>query len=131
MRFSTMDGRHRLAYVQRKRARRENVHLAGDAMARFAADLSAGSAIPDEVVLQALADTVDAEFKRHCRVVGLRGQELVINVDEVSRVYPMRMRWSGPLWRLLTSGFRRPLVSRLRFQFGSAGTCVGGAAEAT
>ncbi len=126
-----MDGRQRLAWMQRQRARRENVRLAGDAMARFAAELSAGPAMPDEAVLQALADTVDAEFKRHCRVAGLQGQVLVIHVDEVSMVYPMRMRWSGPLGRLLASGFRRSSISGVRFRFGRAGACLGAVAEVT
>lgn len=69
-----------------------------------------------------LADYVDEEFQRHCRIV-VRGRTVVINVDAPTLVYPMRMRWLSRLCEIMANSNRRG-VDRVVFEFGTAGISV-------
>ncbi len=86
---------HRLSWVQSNRKRAEHATPIGELVAKMAASMPArGDA---EEAAAVIADLVDDEFRKHCRVAGQRNGPWVVNVDAPALVYPMRLRWSARL----------------------------------
>jgi len=76
-------------------------------------------------VAQALADTVDDEFRAHCRVAGLAAGTLTIHVDHAARIYLVRRTWVLAIRdRLLAEGGIGP-VQRIIFEQGLEGAPIG------
>ena len=88
-----------LDWVRRNRAGKEAVQRAGMIVARVAGRLDQETLGVCREIGVALADLVDGDFRRHCRVAGLRGGTLVITVDHPARVASMRLA------RLTAKGF--------------------------
>lgn len=75
-------------------------------------------------VLIMLADMVDEEFRRRCRVLVESRGTLVVNVDSPALVYPMRLRWAPALHDLLMGTRRASPIRRIVFEHGTAGLCI-------
>ncbi len=80
-------------------------------------------------IAAALSDTVDAEFRMHCRVGGVRDGTLTICVDAAGRVYPLRMKWMMVIRRRLQREAGVAPVRRVAFEQGLDGAPVGCADE--
>ena len=112
----------RLSWVQSNRRRAERATPVGQLVAKMAASLPArGEA---EEVAAVMADQVDGEFRKHCRVAGQRNGPWVVNVDAPALVYPMRLRWSARLREALSRAGGRRLERELLFVYGSAGVDI-------
>ncbi len=111
-----------LSWVQSNRRRAERATLVGQLVAKLAASMPArGEA---EEVAAVMADLVDGEFRKHCRVAGQRNGPWVVNVDAPALVYPMRLRWSARLREALSQAGGRRLARELLFVYGSAGVDI-------
>ena len=68
-------------------------------MAEFARSVEVGEVASH--LAARVAGVVDDEFRRHCRVGGLRSGTLKIFVGEASLVWAMRTKWATPLQQAL------------------------------
>ena len=112
----------RLKWVQRNRTRRNSVQQAGTLLARLA-ERVAVDGVSSEIAA-ALASVVDEEFRRHCRIGGVRSGTLMVSVDEASLAYAMRMQWLAPLSKALSASAGIGPIDRIAFEFGHAGVRV-------
>ena len=119
-----MDGRDRLNWVQKNCERYAHVHAVGRLTRRLVEDVAMVEDAEASELASALAPAVDGQFRRHCRIRGIRGGVLVVNVDQVGLVCPMRLRWSRCLGRFLSGERRWCSVRQVRFELGNVGKCV-------
>ncbi len=112
----------RLAWVQSNRRRAERATLVGQSVAKMTASMPARGEAEEVAVI--MADQVDDEFRKHCRVAGQRNGPWVVNVDAPALVYPMRLRWSARLREALLQAGGRRLARELLFVYGSAGVDI-------
>ena len=122
-----MDRKHQLQWVQRNRRRKGRVLHAGTMIQGIARQTKA----EDEPVrvARAVADVVDDEFRRHCRVAGVRSVTVVVHVDHPSLVYSMQQQWLSPLSRALQGTDVGRRISRIVFESGHDGVRVPRPAE--
>ena len=115
-----MDMRGRLEWVQRNRTRKDRTQRVGSRIQHLVRQLEAGAAAINGDLLRTIAQGVDAEFRRHCRILVVNSNLLLVSVDQASMVYTMRTRWQG-LLGTLTVGRG---VRRIAFRFGDEGVSV-------
>ncbi len=75
-------------------------------------------------VVELLADVVDDEFRRYCRVVSCKGGRLVIAVAQPSLRFAMRAKWSSILSHVLGKSRQFRAITCVDFQLGKVGVCV-------
>jgi hypothetical protein len=68
-----------------------------------------------------LADCVDQEFRRHCRIGDLQNGLLTIEVDEPGMISILRARWASKIESALRKRDARSGVRRVLFKFGRSG----------
>ena len=68
-----------------------------------------------------LADCVDQEFRRHCRMGDLHNGMLAIEVDEPGLISILRARWASKIESALRKGGTKTWVRRVLFRFGRSG----------
>ena len=73
---------------------------------------------------QAVAGLVDAEFRAHCRVAGVRSGVLTFHVDEEDRVYELNSRWHFYLREELGRLRRGLNLRRIIFTWGEGGVPI-------
>src|SRR3972149_8638772 len=71
-----------------------------------------------------LAGEVDEEFRRHCRLGEVRGEVLIIQVDEPGLVSAMRLGWGSRVLSILRERGPRQGVRRVSFEFGRSGASL-------
>jgi len=114
-----MDPTRQLKWIQRNRGKRDRVREVGTLIQELTQRTEAANDAAG--IATAIAGTVDREFRSHCRIATTHSATLVICVDEVSLVYPMRLRWLPALARGLAEIRVGRRISRIIFQFGNAG----------
>lgn len=122
-----MEGRQRLSWVQRNHGMREGVQPVACRARQVVEDLAAAGYNEAAELAITLGPKVDDQFRSHCLLAGVRGEVLVINVDQVGLVCPMRLAWSGRLERILAGERRWRSLRRVRFEFGDSGSRLNGA----
>ena len=120
-----MDIEYMMHWVQRNHSATNRVVRAGAVLKDLAERTYTDAFEPAAEAASRLAGLVDEEFRRHCRVAEVRNGQLLIHVDTAELVYLMRERWHNLIREALPSICRGRSVSRLVFEFGSAGVCVG------
>ena len=68
-----------------------------------------------------LADCVDQEFRRHCRMGELYNGMLAIGVDEPGLISTLRARWTSKIESALRRRGVKTGVRRILFRFGRSG----------
>ncbi len=68
-----------------------------------------------------LADCVDQEFRRHCRMGDLHNGMLAIEVDEPGLISILRARWASKIESALRKRGVKTEVRRVLFMFGRSG----------
>lgn len=68
-----------------------------------------------------LADCVDQEFRRHCRMGDLHNGMLAIEVDEPGLISILRARWSSKIESALRRSGAKTGMRRVLFRFGRSG----------
>jgi hypothetical protein len=114
----------RLEWVQRNRTRRERTASIGAATGRFVRDLWTQTVEPAQQAADALAEIVDEDFRRHCRVAEWARGQLAIQVDEPAMLVVIRLKWASRIKRELPGRLSRRL-NRVVFSQGRAGVPVG------
>jgi hypothetical protein len=117
-----MDRKHQLQWVQRNRHREGRVLRAGTMIQGIARQMKA----EDEAVrvAGAVAELVDDEFRRHCRIAAVRSATVVVHVDHPSLVYSMQQQWLSPLSRALQGTDVGRRIRRIVFETGQDGVRV-------
>ena len=114
----------RIGWVQQNRVRKARVRRVGKVVGALAQALE----VPESAVARAaasmVAGLVDQEFVRHCRIAASESGGIVVNVDEVALVCPMRMRWLNALGAALSQGGRQRPVAGVVFQYGKTGVQI-------
>ncbi len=116
-----MDNNQHLAWIQKNHTRKEAVQCVSSVVTRLAGRILESNLKSVLSVARALADVVDAGFRKHCRIESITKGCLVINVDDRNHVYPLRMRWHRTLLRELPVVCRSVPVGRIVFRFGTEG----------
>ena len=113
-----MNNRRQLEWVQRNRARSDRTRQAGLPIRQLVRGLEVAGLPVAGKLAAVIAEVVDQEFRRHCRITLVEGKTLTVSVDEASMVYAMRIRWLKLLHTVLSahSGIRR-----IAFRFGCEG----------
>lgn len=111
-----MDDQCQIAWIQRNRIRTDRTRQAGNAVAPLVANLLADGRSINQSLADKIAEVVDVEFQERCRLEAVLGNTLVISVDDASLVYPLRLRWSVRLTRLLAAAQRHPRIRSIRFE---------------
>lgn len=75
-------------------------------------------------VAQAVAGLVDAEFRAHCHVAGVRSGVLTFYVDDEDRVYQLNSRWHFYLREELGRLRRGLNLRRIVFTWGEGGVPI-------
>jgi hypothetical protein len=75
-------------------------------------------------LLATLADHVDEDFGRHCRLGDVRGGAVVIHVDEPGLVSAMRRQWIARLESAARKYRGAQAVHRVVFEFGRSGAPI-------
>ena len=119
-----MDGYRQLHWVQRNRCTGKVTFEAGALIHRLLNGLSAGVESCPDALVAAVAESVDAEFRDHCRLAMGSGRMLLVNVDRPEFVAVMRRRWSAQLRRKLGGSGGRSAVSEIRFSVGVSGRSI-------
>jgi hypothetical protein len=68
-----------------------------------------------------VANCVDQEFRRHCRMGDLHNGMLAIEVDEPGLISILRARWASKIESALRKGGAKTWVRRVLFRFGRSG----------
>ena len=68
-----------------------------------------------------VANCVDHEFRRHCRIGDLHNGMLAIEVDEPGLISILRVRWALKIESALRKGGTKTWVRRVLFKFGRSG----------
>ena len=68
-----------------------------------------------------VANCVDQEFRRHCRIGDLHNGMLAIEVDEPGLISILRGRWASKIESALRKGGAKTWVRRVLFRFGRRG----------
>lgn len=97
---------------------------AGALMHRLLTGLSTGVESCPDALVAAVAETVDVEFRNHCRLAMGSGRTLRVNVDRPEFVAVMRRRWSAQLRRKLGGLGGRSAVGEIRFSAGVSGRSI-------
>ncbi|MCH7994566.1 MAG: hypothetical protein IIB57_08990 [Planctomycetes bacterium] len=119
-----MDGDRRLRWVQRNRGAGKVTVEAGALMRRLLQGLSTGVVSCPDVLMAVVAESVDAEFRNHCRLAMGPGRTLRVNVDRPEFLAVMRRRWSAQLRRKLGEPRGRSAVGDIRFLVGVSGRSI-------
>jgi len=120
----SQDGR--LKWIQANRTRRDRTRLVGGMIERLVQQAAGSGAEEVSRVAAIVADLVDDDFRRCCRVVFGEEGVVVINVDHPTLVQLMRQRWLVPLREALV-GRRTPTrIHRIVFAYGEVGVMLGG-----
>lgn len=115
-----MDIYQRLDWVRRNRARTDRVQTIGAPVRQILSGVEASGFAASRESVDLLSEIVDDEFRRHCRVA-VMGRRLLVNVDQESLVYPMRMRWHVPLNEVFGRQRRRSGIRDIIFDYGKRG----------
>ncbi len=112
----------RLKWIQANRRKTERVQRASVPIQRLTESMLAGAGVEGakRVALEAAA-IVDDEFRAHCRIWSADRGALIVYVDDPALVWPMRLRWSGPLRERLVSVKAGHLAHGIVFRYGEAG----------
>lgn len=120
----SQDGR--LKWIQANNTRRNRTRLVGGMIERLVKQAAGAGAEEVSRVAAVVADLVDDDFRRCCRLVLGEEGVVVINVDHPALVQPIRQRWLVPLREALL-GRRTPArVRRIVFAYGEVGVMLGG-----
>lgn len=112
-----------LAWVYRNGQLRRS----GQRIGRLLPDVMAGSVEKSRRrvdVARALAEVVDEQFRRQCRVASLQGGVLTINVDSSQAAYAMHREWLMRLSEFFTRSRVAGHVRVIRFRVGTDGIPV-------
>ena len=116
-----MQHNRQLTWVMANRTRRDRTRQAGAAVLGLV-DGALTAATEERGRLAAtLAQHVDQEFLRHCRLSDVRGGAVFISVDEPGLVSAMRMRWAASLEAALRTYRSSQAAHRVTFEFGRSG----------
>lgn len=72
-------------------------------------------------LVSVVANCVDQEFRRHCRMGDLHNGMLTIEVDEPGLISILRARWASKIESALRKGGNKTWVRRVLFRFGRSG----------
>ena len=121
----------RLMWTHRNRLRRDRCRSAGAVVAGFAQSLAASDGNRLRAIAEALGRVVDDEFRRSCRVGGLKGATLWIHVNPSAPVSWFRMRWQGALPGLLKEVWPVSRIECVVFRASNDGQSIGDMAAPT
>lgn len=113
-----------LARIQENRAQRVRVVSAGVLIKRLAERIRDRSFGPASEVASIVAELVDDEFRRHCRVAAVRAGRVDFSVDRGNLVWPMRVRWAEKLTAELATRHASRSIRGITFRFGRGGVEV-------
>ena len=121
----TVDYETRLCWIQKNRYRPSRVRSVSRLMSRLADSLGdrAWAVVRDAAT--SLAEHVDEDFRKHCRLTLAAGGQLVVHVDHGSLIYSMRTKWTTTLTRVLVNGDGFRDVRSIQFRYGLDGITVG------
>ena len=119
-----MDDRKRLEWLMRNRAKPARMTPANAAITALVEKVWANDVEPAEEAASALAEVVDDEFRRHCRVAKWQAGWLRIEVDEFSMMPLLRHQWAGPI-RAAWPALGLKALKRISFEHGRSGVPIG------
>ncbi len=105
-----------LEWVQQNRTRRSRVRTVASAIARLAERVESNDVVLSHDVAAALVETVDNDFRQHCRVGQINRGTLTICVQDAGFLYAMRMQWATPILACLRQRSLRQNVSKVVFE---------------
>ncbi len=111
-----------LDWIQRNRRRAERTQRASALVERLVRHAAQDETLHEAATI--LAGLVDEEFRRHCRVGGIRSAILLIHVDQASMVNAMQWRWSGQLREALKTARGGIKTLGVRFAFSTTGVRI-------
>ncbi|MCH8967196.1 MAG: DUF721 domain-containing protein [Planctomycetes bacterium] len=117
-----MDAHGPLEWIQRNRRRVERTQRASTLIEQLVRRAAQDGPLHEAAGV--IAGRVDEEFRRHCRVGGLRSRTLLIHVDQASMVSAMQWRWSSQLSEVLRAARGGIKASRVRFAFSTTGVRI-------
>lgn len=115
-----MDDRKRLEWVMRNRVPRTRTTPANVAIATLVEKVWANALEPAEEAAAALAEVVDEEFSRHCRIAKWQSGWLVVVVDDFAMMPLLRRQWGGRIRTAWPQLGLKPL-KRISFEYGRSG----------
>ena len=117
-----MDADCQLRWIQKNRATYDRARSVGPLFQQLAECVNEEGVLYETASI--LAHVVDEDFRRYCRIGGLRGATLVIHVGYAAMVHPMQLRWLGKLSEVLRSVRGRIRITRIAFAFGGGGVRI-------
>jgi hypothetical protein len=116
-----MSDPNKLKWILRNRSRPERMTSARAAVSGLVEQLWSQTVEPAEEAAAAIADVVDDEFRRHCRIRSWHSGVLMVQVDDRSMVPLMRLQWSSLIRREWPKLGLRKALRRITFEHGRAG----------
>ena len=113
-----MQHNRQLTWVMANRTRRDRTRRAGAAVLGLVDGVLKVATGERTKLAAILAEQVDQEFLRHCRLSDVRGGAVFISVDEPGLVSAMRMRWAASLESAFRTYRGAQAVHRVAFEFG-------------
>ena len=115
----------KLKWTQENRRRRDYRQVQVGALVRLIADGLQGDDEQDRRrAAEAVARVTDDSFRSHCRIGGVRGRTVVVNVDNAGLVAAMRGQWLRPLLTTFQGGLRGKPINRIVFEYGNSGADI-------
>lgn len=114
-----------LKWTQENRYRPDRRQVQVGALVRLIADGLQGDDEQDRRrAAQAVARVTDDSFRSHCRIGGVRGRTIVVNVNNAGLVAAMRGQWLRPLLTAFQGGLRGKPINRILFEYGNSGVDI-------
>jgi len=121
MRRVCMETDRRLHWVMANRTPRGEIPRVGEMIGGLAEGALRRDRKQRTQLASLLADCVDQEFRRHCRIGDLNHGTLIIEVDEPGLISILRARWSSKIESALRRGGAKTGTGRVLFRFGRCG----------
>ncbi len=110
-----------LAWVSKNSKRPDSAVLVGQLAADLVRHGGSGRRTAHADILRAVANYVDDYFRRHCRLAGFQGGELVFLVNQADCLYHVRTAWHLALKEHLERVCPDRTFTKITFKLGDGG----------